>query len=57
MPPIALPAQDPNLEPLPNLNGPGYHGLRNFIIAQALDITPEQAVLQIQTSYNADRQT
>ena len=53
MPPVAL---DPNIEPIPDFNGPGYQAIRALIIAQIPDTTPEQAVEQIQAAYNADRQ-
>jgi hypothetical protein len=54
MPPIAL---DPNLEPLPDFNGPGYQAIRDLIIAQVPNTTPAQAAEHLQAAYNADRQT
>jgi hypothetical protein len=52
MPPAV---QDPNFEPLPNFNGPGYQVIRDLIVAQVPNITPAQAVEQLQTAYNADK--
>jgi hypothetical protein len=37
---------NPNIEPLPDFGGPGYQVLRNLIIAQVPNITPEQAAEQ-----------
>ena len=37
---------------IPDFNGPGYQVLRNLIIAQAPNTTPEQAAEQIQIAYN-----
>ena len=53
MPPAA---QDLNLEPIPNFISPGYQAIRNLIIAQVPNTTPEQAMEQIQTAYNIDKQ-
>ena len=54
MPPSA---QDPNLKPIPDFISQGYQAIRNLIIAQAPNTTPEHAVEQIQMAYNADKQT
>jgi len=53
MPPVA---QDPNLEPLPDFNGSAYQAIRNLIVAQAPNVTPEQAAEQLLAVYNTDKQ-
>jgi hypothetical protein len=50
-------AQNPNLEPLPDFNGPGYQAIRDLIVAQVPNLTPQQAADQLQTAYDADKQT
>jgi hypothetical protein len=50
-------AQDPNLEPPPDFDGPAYQTLRNLIIGQADEITPQQAAEQLRLAYNTDRAT
>ena len=53
MPPIIF---DPNLEIPPDFLGPGYQVIRDLIVAQALDVTPEQAAEHLHVAYVADRQ-
>ncbi|KAF8808794.1 hypothetical protein BYT27DRAFT_7255060 [Phlegmacium glaucopus] len=47
--------QNPNLEQLPNFNGPAYQPIVNLIV-QVQQITPQQAVEQLKTAHNTDRQ-
>src|SRR5580765_6198895 len=53
MPP-AIP--NPNLEPLPDFEGPGYQAIRDLITAQVPNFTPAQAAEHLQAAYLADRQ-
>jgi hypothetical protein len=52
MPPAG---QDPNLEPVPDFNGPEYQNIRN-IMMQGNGVTMEQATAQLEAAHNADRQ-
>jgi len=54
MPPVV---QDPHLKLLPDFNGPGYQALRDFIVEQIANTTPEQAAEQLQAAYDADKIT
>ncbi|KAF8816899.1 hypothetical protein BYT27DRAFT_7062239, partial [Phlegmacium glaucopus] len=47
--------QNPNLEQLPNFNGPAYQPIVNLIV-QVQQITLQQAVEQLETAHNTDRQ-
>jgi hypothetical protein len=51
MPPAG---QDPNLEPIPDFNGPGYQNLRNLMM-QGNGVTMEQATAQLEAAHNSDR--
>ena len=50
-------AQNPNLEPLTDFHGPGYQAIRDLIVAQVQNLTPQQAAEQLQVAYDADKQT
>ncbi|KAF8805058.1 hypothetical protein BYT27DRAFT_7213472 [Phlegmacium glaucopus] len=52
MPPIV---QDPNLEPIPNFNGPAYQPIIDLMV-QAQQVTPLQAIEQLEAAHNTDRQ-
>ncbi|KAF8813061.1 hypothetical protein BYT27DRAFT_7251289 [Phlegmacium glaucopus] len=52
MPPIV---QDPNLEPIPNFNGPAYQPIIDLMV-QAQQVTPLQAIEQLEAAHNTDQQ-
>ncbi|KAF8815182.1 hypothetical protein BYT27DRAFT_7307546 [Phlegmacium glaucopus] len=49
------PGQNPNLEQPPNFNGLAYQPIINLIV-QAQQLTPQQAIDQLETAHNADLQ-
>ncbi|KAF8799156.1 hypothetical protein BYT27DRAFT_7121176 [Phlegmacium glaucopus] len=49
------PGQNPNLEQPPNFNGAAYQPIINLIV-QAQQVTPQQAIEQLETAHHVDHQ-